>query len=85
MTLHHLVGKDLGGDDKPDNLVPLCGTGTTGCHGAVQDLSPVACGLLRESLTLKELRYIVTKKSPAFLDRYYPNLSPAKETEQSAA
>lgn len=32
---HHVLPKDKGGDDVPANLVMICGTGTTGCHGAV--------------------------------------------------
>jgi 5-methylcytosine-specific restriction endonuclease McrA len=33
--LHHIVPRSLGGDDVAANLVLLCGTGTTGCHGHV--------------------------------------------------
>lgn len=36
-TLHHVVPKKPhGGDDVEENLVWLCGTGTTGCHGKVE-------------------------------------------------
>src|SRR5882724_10345243 len=52
--LHHLIPRSLGGSDVPDNLVPLCGSGTTGCHGAVEARTLVACQLLRASLTLRE-------------------------------
>lgn len=33
---HHAVpkGSPWHGDDVPENGLPLCGTGTTGCHGA---------------------------------------------------
>lgn len=33
---HHLVPRDFTkpGPDDPWNIVPLCGSGTTGCHGA---------------------------------------------------
>lgn len=33
---HHVVqkGSPHFGEDVPENLAPLCGTGTTGCHGA---------------------------------------------------
>lgn len=33
---HHLVGKGTPyfGDDVEENIAPLCGSGTTGCHGA---------------------------------------------------
>lgn len=33
---HHLIPKGAGrGDDVDDNVIPLCGSGTTGCHGAL--------------------------------------------------
>jgi hypothetical protein len=34
---HHIVPKGAPwfGDDIEDNIVPVCGTGTTGCHGAL--------------------------------------------------
>jgi hypothetical protein len=32
---HHLIGKGQGGDDDVDNLIPLCGSGSSGCHGAL--------------------------------------------------
>lgn len=31
---HHILPKDRGGDDVPENIVGLCGSGTSGCHGA---------------------------------------------------
>ncbi len=31
---HHVLPKGRGGDDLYANLIPLCGSGTTGCHGA---------------------------------------------------
>jgi len=36
MSLHHRVLRGMGGrsvDHDPTNLVTLCGSGTTGCHG----------------------------------------------------
>lgn len=71
VTLHHLVGRDLGGGDVEENLVPLCGSGTTGCHGAVEHRDPTACRFLRATLTDAELRYVRTMKGERFLDRYY--------------
>ena len=33
---HHLLGKGgRRGDDDEDNLIPLCGSGSDGCHGAL--------------------------------------------------
>lgn len=33
-SVHHVIPRSEGGDDVPANLVLLCGSGTTGCHGA---------------------------------------------------
>lgn len=32
---HHVLGKGQGGDDVEENLVPLCGSGSARCHGAL--------------------------------------------------
>lgn len=32
---HHLLGKAQSGDDVLDNLIPVCGHGSAGCHGAL--------------------------------------------------
>ena len=70
-SLHHLVSKSLGGDDVAENLVPLCGSGTTGCHGLVEARDPWACSLLGARLTHAERDYVLAKKGPVFLSRYY--------------
>lgn len=36
-TGHHVLAKGDGGDDVLENIVPLCGSGTTGCHGLVEN------------------------------------------------
>lgn len=33
---HHRLPRSRGGPDDPINLVALCGSGTTGCHGWVE-------------------------------------------------
>jgi hypothetical protein len=37
-TGHHVLarGAPYFGDDVPENIVPLCGSGTTGCHGDIE-------------------------------------------------
>src|SRR5438105_91655 len=60
-----------GGDDKPDNLVPLC----RDCHQRVEERKHWSCDLLRASLTLREFAYITTKKGVRFLNLYYPRRS----------
>lgn len=32
---HHVLERDDGGDDVPENMVVLCGSGTLHCHGAL--------------------------------------------------
>jgi hypothetical protein len=39
ISIHHILSKSSAwgiGDDVWENLMPLCGSGTTGCHGAVE-------------------------------------------------
>lgn len=85
--LHHLVARSLLGDDVPENLVPLCGSGTTGCHGKVEDRDPEACSTLRKNLTAEEIAYIGRKKGYDWLDGRYPEVpvkapeSPSNATE----
>lgn len=38
----HLVGKGVRGDDVDANIIPLCGGGNTGCHGAFDGQTEVA-------------------------------------------
>lgn len=35
INCHHLLGKGQRGDDVVENLIPLCGSGSEGCHGAL--------------------------------------------------
>jgi len=34
-SVHHVIPRSEGGDDVAGNLLLLCGSGTTGCHGAL--------------------------------------------------
>ena len=36
-TGHHVVARGRGGDDVLANILPLCGSGTTGCHGLIEN------------------------------------------------
>jgi hypothetical protein len=71
LTLHHLVSKSLGGDDLADNLVAVCGSGTTGCHGLIEAFDPWACSLLGQRLTDAERAYVVARKGAYFLESRY--------------
>lgn len=71
----HLVPKGQGGDDVDDNIAPGCGSGTTGCHGALTAHTRewrVIASQLRASLTDAEVAYILQKKGQDWLDRTYP-------------
>jgi len=35
LNIHHRLLRSHGTDNSPSNLIALCGSGTTGCHGAV--------------------------------------------------
>ncbi len=76
-SLHHLVPRSLGGDDVDTNLVALCGTGTTGCHGKIEARDPWYLNELRMQLLGSELCYILNSKGEDWLDRYYPLLNGA--------
>jgi hypothetical protein len=72
VTLHHVVPKGGGrGDDVAENLVPLCGHGTVGCHGKVEARDPWARSLLGQRLTDAERAYVVGKQGAAWLERHY--------------
>jgi hypothetical protein len=70
-SLHHILPKSLGGDDIADNCAPLCGTGTTGCHGRIEAFEPWACTIFGKRLTDAEKAYVTRKKGAYYLtDRY---------------
>lgn len=44
-SLHHRIPRGRGGENSPENLILLCGSGTTGCHGWVERNRTAAYGL----------------------------------------
>lgn len=36
-TGHHVLDRNAGGDDVLANIVPMCGSGTTDCHGLIEN------------------------------------------------
>jgi hypothetical protein len=72
ITLHHVISRSQLGDDVEFNLVPLCGSGVTGCHGRIEAGDKKTRCALRQSLTLDELAYVYGKKGPTWLDWAYP-------------
>lgn len=71
VNAHHLIprgtGGTIGGRWIDDNILGLCGSGVSGCHG-----DPAACYLLRARLTDAEYAYIVTVMGEGWIDRRYP-------------
>lgn len=83
----HLVARGQRGDDVDDNIVPLCGSGTSGCHGSLTDHHAatfpsllkgepweVVASALREKLSEQELSYVLVKKGQDWLDKTYPRI-----------
>lgn len=54
ISVHHILPRSQGGDDVWENLVALCGSGTHGCHGAVEHGSDAVCRALG--------RYVVAER-----------------------
>lgn len=52
-SLHHVYPRSQGGDDVPENLLGLCGTGTTGHHGLIENGDESARSLLGLYLALE--------------------------------
>lgn len=67
---HHLSKHPR--DDVPANLLALCGSGTTGCHGRVEARDPVALAGIRDVLTAQQLAYLLDTKGEEWLRKVYP-------------
>ncbi len=65
--LHHIVPRDLGGDDLPDNIVPLC----PDCHDRVTRREADTCCLLVFRLADAEYAYAVGKLGEQVWERAY--------------
>ena len=64
VSLHHVLPRSQGGDDIEANLVFLCGSGTTGCHGKIEANDTPTLVLLGEHLLFERqdiLSYIKGK------------------------
>jgi len=63
-TLHHIYPKGQGGDDVEENLIGLCGSGTTGCHGLITGEDEITRRDLGQYLLLQRpdaISYIISK------------------------
>ena len=67
LHLHHLVFRNHGGGDVPDNIVPLC----SDCHADVHNRKPRVVRLMCENLTDAEYAYICTTAGEDYIERVY--------------
>jgi 5-methylcytosine-specific restriction endonuclease McrA len=67
IQFHHLVPRDLGGDDTADNIVPLC----SDCHGLATLRNPLVLEVLARHLTDGEYAYIVGKMGETGMERLF--------------
>lgn len=76
-TAHHVVprGGPHYGDDVRANLGAVCGSGTTGCHGLIENHDPEACAAFGRTLTVETVLYVVellgAGPGVAYLERRY--------------
>jgi hypothetical protein len=70
VTMFHLVGRDLGGDDVPDNLIPICQDVHMEWEHAPDGKQKWGPSIWA-TLTASEQRYVLEKKGPFFARRYY--------------
>lgn len=69
-NLHHLIPRSFGlAAWSEANLAPLCGSGTSGCHGLVEIRDAWACRRLAESLSDAEYAYVVEHYGEGFFER----------------
>jgi HNH endonuclease len=64
---HHLVPRSMGGDDTPENIVPLCAPH----HRGVTAKWPNALTALAESLTDAEYTYVIGKLGEGAMGRLF--------------
>lgn len=69
---HHLVPRSQRGDDVDENIVPLCGGFTDGCHRLITENDPAALALLRGRLWPEEEAYVARKRGWGWLEQRYP-------------
>ena len=67
IALHHVIPRDLGGDDVADNIVPLCQL----CHHAVTVFRPAESHKLCASLTDEEYAYAIERGGEDVFERVY--------------
>lgn len=67
-TGHHVLAKGQGGDDVDANIVAVCGSGTTGCHGKIEGADRETRAILGRFLLSERpdtLEYLSGKLGPS--------------------
>lgn len=67
IVLHHVVFREDGGDDLPENLVPLCHDD----HAAIHNRAPAIARLLLARLSDAEYAYMVERGGEDYAERVY--------------
>lgn len=72
-TFHHIVprGSPYFGSDTEANIAPLCGTGTTGCHGLIEARDQATARVFVARLSDAEYSYAVHRGGEGFWERRY--------------
>ena len=78
-SLHHILPRSQGGDDIIDNLAPLCGDGTRGCHGILESHAPgwerVAASVRQYVIVSNDRRGYQEDHAGESFNRRYPPLA----------
>lgn len=70
---HHLIPRSQGGEDRDENLVPLCGPFENACHRKITENDPEALSLLRGRLWPEEESFVAFRMGWGWLERRYPS------------
>lgn len=71
-TMHHLLPRSHGGEDVPENLIPVCGDGTRGCHSDIEERREGAREKVRATLLPCHIDYLARECGWGWIDRQYP-------------
>jgi hypothetical protein len=62
LNQHHILYGADGRHDDPRNLVPVCGSGTTGCHGLAHAADPATLRKIGEAVASEPARIAYLKE-----------------------
>jgi len=67
VQFHHVVPRDLGGDDVAANIAPVC----EDCHWRLTQRQPIPCRAFCAALTDAEYAYAIDKGGEGVFERVY--------------